>query len=414
MTRSIFNQTTAQESFELNDLTYDLPEELIAQTPSEVRHQSRLLHVDRASGNIEHRSFSDIKTLLKEGDVLIINDTRVVPSRLYARRDSGGTIRLLLIRPLAEKINLWEALVTPIKRLRIGETLSLVSDAPTESKITITDIILDQDGFKRLVVDLGRKEDVYNILQSVGYAPLPPYIVRAKPIKDREATEDSEAHDGPELAEAPVASAKSAALHSIDEHEIDAVEPDKIGERLCDLDRYQTVFAKNPGAVAAPTAGLHFSVELLEELRASGVIVEPVTLHVGPGTFKPISTDVANHSIEAERFSVPRTTADAVNLAKSEGRRVIAVGTTSLRALETAGASGVLQVVDQAETRLYVKPGFNFKIVDAMVTNFHLSGSSLLVLVATFAGKDTILSAYKEAVEKRYRFFSYGDAMFIS
>lgn len=382
MTRSIFNQTSERESFELNDLTYDLPEELIAQKPSEVRHESRLLCVDRASGGIEHRSFSGIKSLLKKGDVLVINDTRVVPSRLYARRDSGGTIRLLLIRPQAEKINLWEALVTPIKRLRIGETLSLVSDAPTESKITITDIIIDQDGFKRLVVDLGRKEDVYNILQSVGYAPLPPYIVRTKPIDDDSNDQEEDSGNN--------------------------------GQRLCDLDRYQTVFAKNPGAVAAPTAGLHFSVELLDELRASGVIIAPITLHVGPGTFKPISTDVASHSIEAERFSIPRTTADSVNLAKSEGRRVIAVGTTSLRALETAGASGVLETVDQSETRLYVKPGFDFKIVDAMVTNFHLSGSSLLVLVATFAGKDLILSAYKDAVKERYRFFSYGDAMFIS
>jgi S-adenosylmethionine:tRNA ribosyltransferase-isomerase len=392
MTRSIFNQTSERESFELDDLNYDLPEELIAQKPSEVRHESRLLCVDRASGQINHRSFSDIKSLLKKGDVLIVNDTRVVPSRLYARRESGGTIRLLLIRPQAEKINLWEALVTPIKRLQIGETLSLVSDAPTDTKIKIVDIILDQDGFKRLVVDLGKKEDVFNILQSVGYAPLPPYIVREKPGKGNEEEQKSD------LAES-----------SAGEEENDTT-----GERLCDLDRYQTVFAKNPGAVAAPTAGLHFSVELMNELRAAGVIIETVTLHVGPGTFKPISTDLTSHTLEAERFSVPKATANAVNLAKQEGRRVIAVGTTSLRALETAGASGVLETIDQSETTLYVKPGFEFKIVDAMVTNFHLSGSSLLVLVATLAGKDLILSAYREAVKERYRFFSYGDAMFIS
>ena len=390
MTRSIFNQTSERESFELDDLNYDLPEELIAQKPSEVRHESRLLCVDRASGQINHRSFSDIKSLLKKGDVLIVNDTRVVPSRLYARRESGGTIRLLLIRPQAEKINLWEALVTPIKRLQIGETLSLVSDAPTDTKIKIVDIILDQDGFKRLVVDLGKKEDVFNILQSVGYAPLPPYIVREKPGQGNE--EGQKPLDGSNAGDQEAGT----------------------GDRLCDLDRYQTVFAKNPGAVAAPTAGLHFSIDLMNELRAAGVIIETVTLHVGPGTFKPISTDLTSHTLEAERFSVPKATADAVNLAKKEGRRVIAVGTTSLRALETAGASGVLETVDQSETRLYVKPGFDFKIVDAMVTNFHLSGSSLLVLVATLAGKDLILSAYREAVKERYRFFSYGDAMFIS
>lgn len=373
MTRSTFNRQGKQEVFELDDLAYDLPEELIAQQPSPVRHESRLLCLDRATGAIAHNRFSDIKKLLRDGDVLIVNDTRVVPSRLYARRGSGGIIRLLLIRPQAQKINLWEAMVTPIKRLRVGETLSLVSDRFDEHKIVIADIVVDQDGFKRLIIDLGRKEDVYGILQSVGFAPLPPYIVRNKPVDE---------------------------------------DDDK--ERLHDLDRYQTVFAANPGAVAAPTAGLHFSVELLDELRNKGVIVEPITLHVGPGTFKPIATDISNHSIEAETFSISQRSAAMVNQAKKDGRRVIAVGTTSLRALETAGQSGVLQSVDQASTSLYIKPGFEFKIVDAMVTNFHLSKSSLLVLVATLAGKDLILQAYAEAVEQRYRFFSYGDAMFIS
>jgi S-adenosylmethionine:tRNA ribosyltransferase-isomerase len=370
MTRSTFNQQAKTETFELDDLAYDLPDELIAQKPSEVRHESRLLHLNHKTGEISHHQFSDIKNFLKTGDVLIVNDTRVVPSRLYARRQSGGVIRLLLVRPQAEKINLWEAMVTPIKRLQIGEELTFVSDTTTEHKFTIADIILDQDGFKRLIVDLGKKEDVYNILQEIGYAPLPPYIVREKAGENE--------------------------------------------TRLHDLDRYQTVFAKTPGAVAAPTAGLHFSSELLEELEQQGVIIKFITLHVGPGTFKPIGTDVANHSIEAELFSISKDTADAVNAAKEEGRRVVAVGTTSLRALETAGRSGRLEATDQGSTTLYVKPGFEFKIIDAMITNFHLSKSSLLVLVATLAGKDNILKAYKEAVEKRYRFFSYGDAMFIS
>jgi len=371
MTRSTFNQQNEVETFDLNDLSYDLPDELIAQEPSPVRHESRLLCLDRNTGATQHRQFSEIKDLLKSGDVLVVNDTRVVPSRLYAKRESGGIIRLLLIRPQAEQVNLWEAMVTPIKRLRVGETLTVVCDSNSEHTITIADIVLDQDGFKRLVVDLGKREDVFKILSTIGYAPLPPYIVREKPKDDDD-------------------------------------------QRLHDLDRYQTVFAKSPGAVAAPTAGLHFSSELLEELKQRGVIVKTITLHVGPGTFKPIAEDIETHSIEAESFSISKDTADAVNQAKAEGRRVVAVGTTSLRALETAGKSGTLAVVDQANTSLYVKPGFEFHIVDAMVTNFHLSRSSLLVLVATFAGKDSILNAYKEAVEKRYRFFSYGDAMFIN
>lgn len=372
MSQSTFNQRNSSEVFDLDDLSYDLPEELIAQKPSAVRHESRLLRLDCSSGEISHHQFSDIKNFLEPGDVLVVNDTRVVPSRLYARRTSGGIIRLLLVRPMAEKINLWEAMVSPIRRLKVGEELTLISESTVEHKIKVAEIIIDQDGFKRLIVDLGRKEDVYSILGDVGFAPLPPYIVREKP--------ESEGDE----------------------------------ERLHDLDRYQTVFAKEPGAVAAPTAGLHFSRELLDELQAAGVIVKFITLHVGPGTFKPITTDLENHSIEAELFSISRETADAVNAAKSRGRRVIAVGTTSLRALETAGRSGRLLATDQERTTLYVKPGFEFKIVDAMITNFHLSKSSLLVLVATLAGKDNILRAYKEAVEKRYRFFSYGDAMFIN
>ena len=371
MTRSTFNQPQEAESFGLEDLSYDLPDELIAQKPSEVRHESRLLKLDRKTGSVSHHQFSDIKNFLKAGDVLIVNDTRVVPSRLYAKRESGGVIRFLLIRPMAEKINLWEAMVSPIKRLKPGQRLTLVSETEKEHKITVADIIIDQDGFKRLIVDLGKKEDVYSILGEVGFAPLPPYIVREKPEGETE-------------------------------------------HRLHDLDRYQTVFAKTPGAVAAPTAGLHFSTELLQELADQGVIIKYITLHVGPGTFKPITTDLENHSIEAELFSISQDTADAVNAAKAEGRRVVAVGTTSLRALETAGRSGRLEATDQGSTTLYVKPGFDFKMVDAMITNFHLSKSSLLVLVATLAGKDNILRAYNEAVAQRYRFFSYGDAMFIT
>lgn len=372
MTQSTFNQTTANnESFALEDLSYDLPEELIAQEPTAQRQESRLLVLDRRNRSTSHHRFTEIKQLLKAGDVLVVNDTRVVPSRIYASRASGGTIKLLLVRPLGDKVNLWEAMVTPIKRLSIGETLEIAGGTNSRQTIKISDIVIDQDGFKRLIVDLGKPEHVFDILSAVGYAPLPPYIVRNKEDRDE-------------------------------------------GTRLHDLDRYQTVFARHPGAVAAPTAGLHFSEDLLRELTEGGVIIKPVTLHVGPGTFKPIASDIQSHSIESESFQITKDTADAVNLAKQEGRRVIAVGTTSLRTLETAGSNGLLAPCEQGSTSLYIKPGFSFKIVDALVTNFHLSRSSLLVLVATFAGKDSILSAYQEAVAQRYRFFSYGDAMFIS
>ncbi|MBX9666222.1 MAG: tRNA preQ1(34) S-adenosylmethionine ribosyltransferase-isomerase QueA [Candidatus Obscuribacterales bacterium] len=371
MTKSTFNQPTQDQSFSLEDLSYDLPEELIAQEPSENREESRLLVLDRGSRSTSHHRFADIKSFLGKGDVLVVNDTRVVPSRIYANRASGGSIRLLLIRPQGDKVNLWEALVTPIKRLKIGETLEILNRKGSRQTIKIADIIIDPDGFKRLVVDLGKPEHVFDILSSIGYAPLPPYIVRDSESRDEES-------------------------------------------RLHDLDRYQTVFARHPGAVAAPTAGLHFSEELLRDLSESGVIIKSVTLHVGPGTFKPIGTDIDTHSIEAETFQVTPDTAEAINLAKDEGRRVIAVGTTSLRTLETAGATGRIVPCEHGSTSLYVKPGFQFKIVDAMITNFHLSRSSLLVLVATFAGKDSILSAYEEAIAQRYRFFSYGDAMFIS
>ncbi len=381
------------DDLKLEDLEYDLPSELIAQTPSPVRHESRLFVVERSRQSFRHHHFHQIKDILKAGDLLVVNDTRVIPSRLFARRASGGIIKLLLVRPHLETLessgaakdqtacNLWQAMVTPIKRLQVGEELLVLSSSNHREKqysITIKEFILDHDGYKRLVVDLGSQEDVFELLRSVGFAPLPPYIVRDKP-DDFDMMDDADAHN-----------------------------------RLSDLDRYQTVFANHPGAVAAPTAGLHFSDELLAELRNKGIDVRTVTLHVGPGTFKPISSDVDSHTIERERFCISNETADAINRAKSEGRRVIAVGTTSLRALETAGATGTVIPTDgESSTSLYVKPGFEFKVVDALLTNFHLSKSSLLVLVATFGGKRLILDAYKEAVQERYRFFSYGDAMLI-
>jgi S-adenosylmethionine:tRNA-ribosyltransferase-isomerase (queuine synthetase) len=425
--------TAATESFELDDLNYDLPDELIAQKPLPVRHESRLLKVDRKNQTIAHHVFSDIVELLNAGDVLVVNDTKVIPSRLYAERKSGGIVRFLLLHPAAGAPNIWEAMVTPIKRIKIGEKLNLLSSDGLQHEITVADIILDKDGFKRLLVDLGAKEDVYHLLNTYGWAPLPPYIVREKPVGSARPDERVSARPAGNASQQAEKSAseqseKSASEPNGETEDNDAEkEPRDAAEyarfeelRLAqrelhnfDIDRYQTVFANDPGAVAAPTAGLHFSQETLAALKAKGVEVHKVTLHVGTGTFKPIETNVQEHTLEPEEYRVSKETADAVNKARREGRRVIAVGTTSMRTLETAGASGSVEATSNGTSSLYIKPGYKFKIVDAMVTNFHLSKSSLLVLVACFAGKDLILKAYNEAVEKRYRFFSYGDAMLI-
>lgn len=364
-----------EESFHLEDFEYDLPFELIAQEPLRDREGSRLLHLNKATGDTGHKTFAALSDLLKAGDVLILNNTKVLPARLIAKRHSGGTIKLLLLKQLGSSPRRWEAMVTPIKRLKPGEKLSIASDNGKEFQITVADIEIGFDGFKRLIVDLGEPDNVWQLLNQAGYAPLPPYILR--------------------------------------DYECDSADQSDSHSRETDLSRYQTVFAREPGAVAAPTAGLHFTEALLERLKECGVQVHYLTLHVGAGTFKPINSSLEEHKIEPERFTISAQTAAAINLAKAEKRRVIAVGTTSLRALETAGEGGTLHAVEDGVTHLFVKPGYQFKIVDALITNFHLSKSSLLVLVSAFAGRDKILKAYSEAIERRYRFYSYGDAMLI-
>ncbi|HEY9787204.1 MAG TPA: tRNA preQ1(34) S-adenosylmethionine ribosyltransferase-isomerase QueA [Candidatus Obscuribacterales bacterium] len=379
------DKTTQQaecQNLSLEDFAYDLPPELIAQHPCEKRDQSRLLVIERTTRSRHHMSFGDIVDFFEPGDVLVANNTRVIPARLYARRLSGGVVKFLLIKPETKRSGLWEAMVTPIKRLKAGEVLVVQSGNGKEHKIEVVEMIVATDGFKRVLVDLGPGERVFSLLSEVGFAPLPPYILRehAKTL-EKEGEESS--------------------FKSDEEH------------RPTDLDRYQTVFATEPGAVAAPTAGLHFSKSLLSRIEDKGVHLHFVTLHVGPGTFKPIATTIEDHTIEPERYSIGQAAADAVNRAKQEGKRVFAVGTTTLRALETSGASGIVASEEDATTSLYVKPGHSFKIVDCLVTNFHLSKSSLLVLVCAFAGRDLIMAAYKEAIAQRYRFFSYGDAMLI-
>jgi S-adenosylmethionine:tRNA ribosyltransferase-isomerase len=360
-------EKSAKTAFSLDDFTYDLPEELIAQEPPAVRHASRLLWVDRESQQFTDRQFADLPDLLTPGDLLVVNDTKVIPARLLARRETGGHVEILLLRPEASRQGTWLAMATPLRKLRTGERLTLAEAA--DYSFSVADIVTAEDGQKRVLLDFGGQGNVYDMLTDKGMAPLPPYI-------KREETDDT--------------------------------------RRAADLQRYQTIYAQAPGAVAAPTAGLHFSQQLFDSLSERGIGLQKITLHVGPGTFKPITDSLENHTIEAERFSISPAAAEAINKALAEKRRVIAVGTTTCRALETAGATGRLQPHDDASTSLYIRPGFEFRVISGLITNFHLSKSSLLVLVSAFGGYDLIMRAYKHAVAQQYRFFSYGDAMLIT
>lgn len=373
----------AQRPHSIDDFTYELPSDLVAALPLPVRHQSRLLVLNRHSSEIAHTQFKNLSAYLRAGDLLVINDTKVIPAKILARRPSGGLLRLLLIKPEANQSGLWQAMVSPIKRLKIGESLLVCSSSGSERSITIKDMVIGDDGFKRVLVDLGSASSVFDLLNEIGLAPLPSYI-------RRETIGYEESHP------ATLERAEQARA-----------------QRIFDLQRYQTIFAKAPGAVAAPTAGLHFSEELLAELASINVEICSITLHVGPGTFKPITKSIDDHFVEPESYWIPAQTAKQISKAKAEGRRVIAVGTTSLRALETAAENNQVRAVNGERTALYVRPGHKFKIVDALITNFHLSRSSLLVLVSALAGRDLIMSTYKEAIEQRYRFYSYGDAMLI-
>ena len=335
-----------------SDYYYDLPEELIAQTPAEPRDSSRLLVYDRATGKSEDRIFRDIKEYLKAGDVLVVNNTKVLPARLFAYTKNGGRIEVLLLK--RHDLTEWEVLVRPGKKAKEGtelfvsEELSLTVKSRTPTGERIVQFHFD-----------GVFED---ILSRVGSMPLPPYI----------------------------------------------------HEKLKDKDRYQTVYCKTDGSAAAPTAGLHFTRELLQEIRGMGVQVAEVLLHVGLGTFRPVKEeDLTHHVMHSEYYCVSQEAAEIVNAAKREGRRVIAVGTTSVRTLETvADEQGFLRPCS-GDTSIFIYPPYKFKCVDALVTNFHLPESTLIMLVSAFMGREQCLALYREAVEKRYRFFSFGDACLI-
>lgn len=338
----------------VTDFDYELPEELIAQHPVEPRDTSRLMLLDKVTGEVSHRAhFYDIVDEVSDGDVLVFNDTKVIPARLYGQREgSGGKVEVLLLTPCGE--NRWECLVKPGKKCPIGQVI--VFDERLKGTV------VDKTSFGGRIVEFSCDGVFDDIIQEIGEMPLPPYI----------------------------------------------------HEKLEDKDRYQTVYADKKGSAAAPTAGLHFTPELLEKLRAKGVTLAFLTLHVGLGTFRPVSAeDIEDHEMHSEYYVVTEETANTINKARRDGKRIIAVGTTSVRTLESAtGDDGVLKA-GHGWTKIFIYPGYTYKMVDALITNFHLPQSTLLMLISALAGREHCLAAYKEAVKEKYRFFSFGDAMFI-
>ncbi len=341
----------------IDELDYNLPEELIAQVPVEPRDHSRLLVVDRQTGNLTDRNFYDLPEYLRKGDVLVVNDTRVVSARLFFRKSTGGKIEGLFVRQL--KDDEWEMMIKGISKLKPGAELVL-EESDSDVKFQFIERLSD----KTVRVKLSRAVGVVEFLDKFGHVPLPPYIRR--------------------------------------------------NDRSEDKFRYQTVFSQMPGAIAAPTAGLHFTEKLIETIKALGVDIVSVTLHVGIGTFEPIqSEDVSQHKMHSEYFTVSERAADVINRKKEQGGRIIAVGTTSVRVLESAvDNAGRLQSCS-GQTDIFIYPPYEFKLVDCLITNFHLPKTTLLAMIFAFAGRDLIMKAYEYAISQRYRFYSYGDGMLI-
>lgn len=348
----------------LSDFDYVLPPELIAQQPSGRRDRSRLMVLDRTAGALEHVCFSDIGRFIRPGDVLVANDTRVIPARVYARKSTGGRVELLLLQFMqspAAGVQQWQCLARSRRPLRPGQELACEGGA-------MHAVVRERAQENMWLVDFCYEGVFEQALEIAGRMPLPPYIVR------------------------------------------DPEQPASAADR----ERYQTVFARSCGAVAAPTAGLHFTPELMSSIESLGARFVFVTLHVGYGTFEPLRRDIVEeHSMHRESYILRPDSADCINRARQQGGRIIAVGTTSARVLETCADERGLLHPSAGTTALFVYPGYRFKAVDALVTNFHLPRSSLLLLVSAFAGRQAVLDAYAEAVQQRYRFFSYGDAMLI-
>lgn len=339
---------------ELSEFNYDLPQELIAQVPIKNRDESRLLILDRSTQTLEDKIFRDIIDYLEPGDCLVRNNTKVIPARLYGKKDTGANVEFVLLKNIEGDI--WEAMVRPGNKLHIGAKV-IFGDGLLTAEILDT----TEDGTRKVKFTY---DGIFNeILDQIGLMPLPPYI----------------------------------------------------HESLKDNDRYQTVYAKYEGSAAAPTAGLHFTPELLKKIEEKGIDIANVTLHVGIGTFRPVKeTNIEDHHMHTEHYYIKQEDADKINKAKLAGKRVIAVGTTSCRTLETIADPKIGMVnACEGDTGIYIYPGYKFKCIDGLITNFHLPESTLIMLVSAFAGKDYIMKAYKHAVDEKYKFFSFGDAMFI-
>lgn len=351
-----------------SDFDYELPPDLIAQHPAPERTQARMLVVDRKAGAFEHRRVMDLPACLKTGDLLVVNDTKVVPSRLFGRKElTAGKAEALFVEE--KEAGIWDAFLRVSGRIRIGLRLLFASGRLRAE-------VLSHEGRGRVCLRVESGESVMDILEQEGLPPLPPYIKRS--------------------ASGEVEEAALTALRSEDK------------------ERYQTVYARVPGAVAAPTAGLHFTPELLQQLKAMGVEKTAITLHVGPGTFKPVTVEtVEDHRIEPERFAVPAETALLVNRARERGGRIVAVGSTVVRTLEAVALEKGGLCAAEGRSGLFIYPPFTFRVVDVLLTNFHLPASTLLMMVCAFAGRDLAMEAYREAVRQRYRFYSYGDCMLI-
>jgi S-adenosylmethionine:tRNA ribosyltransferase-isomerase len=351
------------------DFDYDLPPELIAQQPPAERGQSRMLVVDRAAGVLQDSTFAGFPSLLQSGDLLVLNDSRVIPARLYARRTllrdhekPTGRIEVLLTEPAGE--NLWRALVRPGRKIAIGERLVFPASS---GAIELEAEVQERGAYGERLLNFKPVEDFFAVLDRIGHVPLPPYIRRDDADADRE--------------------------------------------------HYQTVYSRERGSVAAPTAGLHFTPQMLDALAAKSIEVARITLHVGLGTFAPLRVErVDEVRLHHERYTLSESTANDVNRAVREGRRIVAVGTTVVRTLEAAAAAALQAPLapHSGETEIFISPGFEFRLVGALLTNFHLPQSSLLMLVSAFAGRERMLAAYRHAVKEKYRFFSYGDCMFLS
>ena len=337
----------------VSEFNYNLPEELIAQTPMEKRDESRLMVLNKEKKTIEHKKFKDIIDYLEPGDVLVRNNTKVIPARLYGKKETGANVEFLLLNNIEG--DTWESIVRPGNKLHIG-TKVIFGDGLLKAEIL--DIM--PGGTRKVKFEY---EGIFNeILDKIGLMPLPPYI----------------------------------------------------HEELKQKDRYQTVYAKYNGSAAAPTAGLHFTEELLEKIQEKGIDIANVTLHVGIGTFRPVKEEIVeNHEMHSEHYYIKKEDAEKINQAKKEGRRVIAVGTTSCRVLETVADENGMVKETEGDTQIFIYPGYKFKCLDGLITNFHLPQSTLLMLVSALAGKDYIMNAYEEAVKEKYRFFSFGDAMAI-